>query len=62
MNIQTFSTISDLASAVKSQVDSFDVISFDMFDTLLVRRVADPDTVKNATTRYIDSLAKQKGV
>ena len=33
-----------------------------MFDTLLVRRVADPDIVKNATTRFIDNIAKQKGL
>ena len=62
MSIQTFSALSDLIAKVRSQADSFDVVSFDMFDTLLVRRVADPDIVKNATTRFIDNIAKQKGL
>ena len=62
MSIQTFSDLTDLIVAVKSKADAYDVVSFDMFDTLLVRRVADPDIVKNATTRYIDKLAKQQGI
>lgn len=62
MSIQTFSALDDLITTLRSNSDAFDVISFDMFDTLLVRRVADPDKVKNATTRYIDNLAKQKGL
>ena len=62
MSIQAFSSVFALTEAVKAKIDTFDVVSFDMFDTLLVRRVADPDTVKNATTRFIDNLAKQKGL
>ena len=29
------------------------VISFDLFDTLLIRRIHDPDLVKPATARFI---------
>lgn len=62
MSIQTFSSVAQLASSIHESIDSFDVVSFDMFDTLLVRRVFDPDMVKNATTRYIDNIARQKGL
>ncbi len=62
MSIQTFSSVPALTEAVKARIDTFDVVSFDMFDTLLIRRVSDPDTVKNATTRLIDNIAKQKGL
>ena len=62
MSIQTFSSVSDLSEAIKSDIENVDIVSFDMFDTLVIRRVCDPDTVKNATTRYINNLAKQKGI
>lgn len=60
MSIHTFDTVSDLIMTVKARIDSIDVLSIDMFDTLLVRRVHDPDLVKNATTRFIHSLAQQQ--
>jgi len=34
-------------------------ISFDLFDTLLIRRIHDPDLVKLPIARYIASLAKE---
>lgn len=38
-----------------------DTVSFDLFDTLLIRRIHDPDMVKPAVARYISrkSLANQ---
>jgi len=62
LSIQGFSTISELSQEVLANVDSYETISFDMFDTLLVRRTHDPDLVKNATTKYIVKLAEEKGV
>ena len=38
------------------------VVSFDLFDTLLVRRIHDPDLVKLPVARYISSLAAQAGL
>lgn len=37
---------------------SKDIISFDLFDTLLVRRIHDPDLVKNAVAGMIAELAR----
>ncbi|MCI5127613.1 MAG: hypothetical protein D3907_03735, partial [Candidatus Electrothrix sp. AUS3] len=34
-----------------------DTISFDLFDTLLIRRIHDPDMVKPAVARYISRKA-----
>ncbi len=39
-----------------------DTISFDMFDTLLVRRTHNPDLVKLPVARYISELAKDRGL
>ncbi|PID75761.1 MAG: hypothetical protein CSB23_02030 [Deltaproteobacteria bacterium] len=39
-----------------------EVVSFDLFDTLLVRRIHDPDLVKLPVARYIAALAEQQGV
>lgn len=38
------------------------VVSFDLFDTLLVRRIHDPDLVKLPVARYIATLAEERGV
>ncbi len=38
------------------------VISFDLFDTLLIRRIHDPDMVKLPVARYISELARHEGV
>jgi predicted HAD superfamily hydrolase len=37
-------------------------VSFDLFDTLLVRRIHDPDIVKLPVARYISSRARQVGI
>jgi predicted HAD superfamily hydrolase len=39
-----------------------EVISFDLFDTLLIRRIHDPDVVKAPVARFIKELAWQKGI
>jgi FMN phosphatase YigB (HAD superfamily) len=39
-----------------------ETVSFDLFDTLLIRRIHDPDLLKPATARYISSLADCSGV
>ena len=38
-----------------------DTVSFDLFDTLLIRRVHDPDMVKPAVARYISRKAADQG-
>ncbi len=46
-----------LIAAGNQLLSDVDVVSFDMFDTLLVRRVHDPDLVKVPVARYISSIA-----
>ena len=38
-----------------------DVVTFDLFDTLLVRRIHNPDLVKLPVARFISSLARNAG-
>ncbi len=37
------------------------IVSFDLFDTLLIRRIHDPDLVKLSVARFIADLAKKEG-
>lgn len=39
-----------------------ETVSFDLFDTLLIRRIHDPDLVKLPVARYIASLAMKKNI
>ncbi len=62
MTFQTFHSASKLINAANAAMSDVDVVSFDVFDTLLVRRVHDPDLVKVPVARLISSLAEQKGI
>ena len=62
MNFDTFHNASKLIRTADRIMDQVDVVSFDVFDTLLVRRVHDPDLVKVPVARLISSLAEEKGV
>ena len=42
--------------------DRSQTISFDLFDTLLIRRIHDPDLVKLPVAHYIASLAQTSGI
>ena len=61
MTIKTFQSLSDLCAHARKQSDHYDIVSFDVFDTLFIRRVHDPDVVKQPVARYINSLAKKAG-
>ena len=62
MAVQTFHTLADLSQAALQQAEHVDVVTFDVFDTLFVRRVHDPDQIKQPVARFINHLAKQAGV
>jgi len=62
MTIQTYYSTQDLVEAGKRHQDSVEVVSFDMFDTLLVRRTHNPDLLKHPVARYISEVAQQKGL
>lgn len=62
MKFSTFYTQEELVTYVQSKVEAKDVVSFDLFDTLLVRRIHDPDLVKLPTARFISSLAAKHNI
>lgn len=62
MNWQTFYTLDELLQAGKQAAADCDTVSFDLFDTLLIRRIHDPDMVKPAVARYIAARAAEAGL
>ncbi|MEM7194116.1 MAG: HAD family hydrolase [Pseudomonadota bacterium] len=54
---QTFLSQSALIEAGNRMVEQVDVVSFDLFDTLVVRRIHNPDLVKLPVARYIAKKA-----
>jgi len=58
----TFYSLDKLIERGKHLAASCDTISFDLFDTLLIRRIHDPDVVKLPVARYISSLAGHRGI
>lgn len=62
MNWQTFYTLDELLQAGKQAAVDCDTVSFDLFDTLLIRRIHDPDMVKPAVARYIAARATEAGL
>ena len=44
--VETFYSIRKLVRQVRAVASAYDLFSFDVFDTLLIRRVHDPDCLK----------------
>lgn len=61
MNWQTYYTLDALLAAAEPAAQRCAVISFDLFDTLLIRRTHDPDLVKPATARFIAAKLEAAG-
>lgn len=59
---ETFYQLTRLVEYVRSHASDYHTISFDLFDTLLVRRIHDPDLVKLPVARYIANLARGYGI
>ena len=62
MNWQTYYTLDELLQAGEQAAADCDTVSFDLFDTLLIRRIHDPDMVKPAVARYIAARAAEAGL
>ncbi|CAK8723931.1 Putative hydrolase, HAD superfamily [Candidatus Electrothrix laxa] len=66
MSMQQFYALGQLIEEGERISNRFDTISFDLFDTLLIRRIHDPDMIKPAVARYIsnrvNSRATRQGV
>lgn len=61
MKKHTCYSITELVARGRRLADGKSVVSFDLFDTLLIRRIHEPDLVKLPVARFIASLAEQKG-
>jgi FMN phosphatase YigB (HAD superfamily) len=63
MKIRQFYSLAKLVRAGRALANArIDTVSFDLFDTLLVRRIHDPDMVKPAVARYICNRAASMGL
>lgn len=60
MEFQTCYSLKQLIAEGRKRAESKNVISFDLFDTLLIRRIHDPDLVKLPVARFISELTKQR--
>jgi len=58
---RTFYRIESLTRRVRETAGQYDLVSFDVFDTLLIRRNHHPDQLKMATARYLSRLAEGAG-
>ncbi|MEE4166423.1 MAG: HAD family hydrolase, partial [Desulfocapsaceae bacterium] len=62
MEWQTFYSLEKLIQKGRERADRCDVVSFDLFDTLFIRRIHDPDLVKLPVARYIAACATRIGI
>lgn len=62
MSHRSFYTVEDLVDYAVAEIERFNVVSFDVFDTLLIRRVHEPDLVKHSVSRYISHLANEHSI
>lgn len=59
MDFQTCYCLKSLIEKGRTIAETKKVISFDLFDTLLIRRIHDPDLVKLPVARFISKLSKR---
>ncbi|MFC1664100.1 hypothetical protein ACFL17_00545, partial [Pseudomonadota bacterium] len=59
MTLRTFYSLDSLIEHANKKLDDIDVVSMDIFDTLFIRRIHDPDIVKFPVARYISARAKE---
>ncbi len=61
MSFNTYYSLKSLIEAGESIPSDIDVVTFDLFDTLVIRRVHDPDLVKLPVARFIAAKAEMTG-
>jgi FMN phosphatase YigB (HAD superfamily) len=62
MGWRTFYSLPSLILAGRNAVESCSTVSFDLFDTLLIRRTHNPDLVKPQVARFIAAKARECGI
>ncbi len=60
--MHSFYNWESLVKQANKNLDRFDTISFDVFDTLFIRRVPDPNMIKIPVAQMISDAAKQQGI
>lgn len=61
MSFEKYYSLSSLIAEGKRREAGLQTVTFDLFDTLVIRRVHDPDLVKLPVARYISGLAGKEG-
>jgi len=61
MGLTKYYSLNQLVDAGRREAKDVEVVSFDLFDTLLIRRIHNPDLVKLPVARFIAELAAQYG-
>ena len=62
MTTPTYKSLEHLIAAAEAVIDEVDVVSFDVFDTIFIRRIADPDLIKIPVARFIADKANSLGI
>ena len=62
MGFEKFYSVPSLLKQGRDLSAGMDVVSFDLFDTLLIRRIHDPDLVKLPVARFIAAKAREYGL
>jgi predicted HAD superfamily hydrolase len=62
MSVRNFYSLDDLVTQALQEIERFRTVSFDVFDTLLIRRVHEPDLIKGSVVRFISHLAKERSI
>jgi predicted HAD superfamily hydrolase len=62
MSLKTFYSLSKLIHHAEGLLPRIDVLTVDLFDTLLIRRVHDPDLIKRPVARFIAQKAADRGL
>ncbi len=58
----TLYSLAKLVEQARSMVADFETVTFDLFDTLLIRRIHDPDLVKLPVARFIENKVASYGI
>ncbi len=62
MGFEKYYSLTSLIEEGRKRAAELDVVTFDLFDTLVIRRIHDPDLVKLPVARYISARASRAGI
>ncbi len=62
MSVDTFFRLEELIERGNTLLDTVDVVSIDIFDTLFIRRIYDPDLIKYPVCEFIVEKAGERNV